>query len=99
MKPIQKDELYKHFTRFLKSKGVELTDGSYARGFQQTCGAITDAVNLSQKGLDRAKVEIGKGLDKMRQAIHEKTAPKKAAAPPVIKSRKKASKTKAKARA
>ncbi len=97
MKPIQKDELFRHLTQFLKSKGVELTDGSYARGFQQGCDAITKAVNVSQKGLDRAKVKVEEGLDKMRQAIHEKTAPKKPAAAP--KSRKPATKARAKAKA
>jgi hypothetical protein len=76
MKPIQKDELYEHLSGFLKSKGVELKEGSYANGIQKGCTLLVEAINLSQKGLSRAKVEIDKKLDKMRQVIHEKTAPK-----------------------
>jgi hypothetical protein len=81
MKPIQKDELYAHVSQFLKAKGVEMKDGSYPRGIQAGCSLLTDAINLSQKGIKRAKVEIDKSVERMRQVIHEKTAPKAAAAP------------------
>jgi hypothetical protein len=84
MKPIQKDELYAHLSQFLKAKGVEMKDGSYPRGIQAGCSLLADAINLSQKGITRAKEEIDKNLDRMRQVIHEQTAPKpaaKAAAP------------------
>ena len=79
MKPIQKEELYDHLSQFLKAKGVEMKDGSYPRGIQAGCSLLADAINLSQKGITRAKGEIDKSLDRMRQAIHEKTAPKPAA--------------------
>jgi type IV secretory pathway TrbL component len=80
MKSIQRDELYEHLSGFLKGKGIELKEGSYAAGIQKGCTLLADAINLSQKGLSRAKGEIDKKLGQMRQAIHEKTAPKPKAA-------------------
>ncbi len=79
MKPIRKDELYDHLSQFLKAKGVEMKDGSYPRAIQAGCSLLADAINLSQQGIHRAKVELDKNLDRMRQVIHEKTAPKPAA--------------------
>jgi hypothetical protein len=76
MKPIRRDEIYDHLSGFLKGKGVELTQGSYSNGIQKGCTLLADAINLSQKGLSRAKVEMDKKLEQMRQVIHEKTAPK-----------------------
>jgi hypothetical protein len=81
MKPIQKDELYEHLSQFLKAKGVEMKDGSYPKAIQKGCSILADAINLSQKGITKAKVQIDKNLDRMRQAIHEKTAPKTASKP------------------
>jgi len=81
MKPIQKDELYAHLSDFLKAKGVEMKDGSYPKAVQKGCSFLADAINLSQKGISQAKVQIDKNLDRMRQAIHEKTAPKAAPKP------------------
>jgi hypothetical protein len=75
MKPIHRDELYQNLSGFLKSRGIELKDGSYAQGIQRTCSVLADAINLGQKGLGRAKAEIGKKLDQVRQVVHEKTAP------------------------
>ena len=79
MKPIQKDEIYEHLNQFLKAKGVEMKDGSYPRGIQAGCSLLADAINLSQKGITRAKDEIDKNVERVRQVIHEKTAPKPAA--------------------
>ena len=81
MKPIEKDELYVHVSQFLKAKGIEMKDGSYPRGIQKGCSILADAINLSQKGITQAKEKIDKNLDRMRQAIHEKTAPKAASKP------------------
>jgi hypothetical protein len=81
MKPINKDELFDHMSGFLKRKGIELKDGSYTQRIQKGVHLLADAVNLSQKGLQRAKAEIDKGLGKMRQVIHEKTAPNTVANP------------------
>ena len=76
MKPIRKDELYEHLAQFLKAKGVEMKDGSYPKAIQKGCSFLADVINLSQKGISQAKAEIDKNLDRMRQVIHEKTAPK-----------------------
>jgi hypothetical protein len=79
MKTIEKKELYEHLGAFLKAKGIELTDGSYAQGIEKACGFLADAVNLGQLGFERAKAGLDRKLDQVRQTIHEKTAPK---APP-----------------
>ena len=79
MEPIQKEELYGHLSQFLKAKGIEMKDGSYPRGIKAGCSLLADVINLSQKGITRAKVEIDKNLERMRQVIHESTAPKPAA--------------------
>ena len=81
MKPIQKDEMFAHVSDFLKGKGIELKEGAYVQGIQKSCGILTDAVNLSQQGIERAKGEIEKRMDQMRQVIHEKTALAGKAAP------------------
>jgi len=81
MKTLEKDELYQNLQGFLKAKGVELSAGSYAHKIQKSCGLLSDAINTSQQGLARAKVEIDKKLDQLRQVIHEKTAPVSQAAP------------------
>ncbi len=81
MKTLEKDELYHHLHGFLKAKGVELTPGSYSQKIQKSCALLSDAINVSQQGLARAKVEIDKKLDQLRQVIHEKTAPRASAAP------------------
>lgn len=82
MKPLEKAELYQNLQGFLKAKGVELKDGSYTQTIQKSCGLLADAINAGQQGLSRAKVEIDKKLDQLRQVIHEKTAPKATSAPP-----------------
>ena len=79
MKPIKKDELFGHLSGFLKARGIELNEGSYAEGIQKGCSILTETINLSQKGFEQAKTQIDKHLDNMRQVIHEHTAPKSAA--------------------
>jgi hypothetical protein len=81
MKPIQKDEIYENVRQFMKSRGIEMQDGSYPRSVQKACSILADAINLSQRSLVQAKVEIDRNLDRMRQVIHEKTAPKTAPKP------------------
>jgi hypothetical protein len=80
MKRIDKAELYQHLSGFLKTKGIELSEGSYAVGIKKSCSFLADAINLSQQGIERARTEVDKNVDKLRQVIHEKTAPKPAAA-------------------
>jgi len=79
MKTIAKDELFQHLGGFLKARGIHLTEGSYARGIQKSCELLTDAISLVQQGLDKAKTQLDKKLEQVRQTIHARTAPK---APP-----------------
>lgn len=82
MKPLEKDELFQNLQGFLKTKGVDLKDGSYAHKVQKSCALLSDAINAGQSGLKQAKVGIDKKLDQLRQVIHEKTAPPGQSAPP-----------------
>lgn len=75
MKKIKPDEIYHHLSGFLKSRGIELTEGSYSQTIQKSCGVVSDVINLTQTSLHRAKGEMEKALDHARQVIHEKTAP------------------------
>jgi hypothetical protein len=81
MNPIQKDELYENISQFLKTKGIELKEGSYTKGIHAGCSLLADAINLSQTGFERAKTGIEKKLDQVRQVIHEKTAPNRPVSP------------------
>jgi hypothetical protein len=76
MKPIEQNEMYEHLSQFLRNKGIDMKEGAYTRRIQKGCSLLTDAVNLTQQGMTRAKTEIDKRLEQMRQVIHEKTAPK-----------------------
>ena len=76
MKKINQDELYQHLGGFLKSKGIEFKPGPYTHRIQRGCSLLSDVINASQSGLERAKLETEKKLDQLRQVIHEKTAPK-----------------------
>jgi hypothetical protein len=80
MSDIKKEEIFGNLRSFLKSKGVEIQDGSYAEGIRKGCEILTDTVNMSQRAFDRAKVAVDNGLDQVRQTVHEKTAPKARAA-------------------
>ncbi len=80
MKPLAHNEIFQNLSGFLKARGIELKEGSYAHGIKKSCALLTNAINLSQESLERAKTEVEKSVDHMRQVIHEKTAPK---APPV----------------
>ena len=89
MKRIKKDELYQHIGRFLKTKGIQLTDGSYAKSIQAGCSLLADAINISQSGFERAKSGLDRKVSEVRQVIHEKTAPQKTTTgqtgvPPII---------------
>ncbi len=84
MKPIDKSELFENLGGFLKSKGVELKEGSYTRRIRRGCDLLADVVNTTQHTMARAKVEVDRKLGQLRQCIHQATAPKAppAAAPP-----------------
>ena len=96
MSEIKKEEMFGNLKSFLKSKGIEIQEGSYANGIRKGCEILTDTVNLSQRALARAKVAMDKGLDDVRQTVHERTAPKKESARP--KTAPGANKTRAKSR-
>jgi hypothetical protein len=76
MKEINKEEMFSNLKGFLKSKGIDLQEGSYTERIRKGCDLLTDTVNLSQRTLDRAKDAMDKSLDQVRQTIHEKTAPR-----------------------
>src|SRR5215831_18025781 len=80
MNKIDKDELFRHFSDFLKARGVQLQEGLYTKGVQKGCELLADSVNLSQEAWERARAEMERQLDQKRQVIHEKTAPKATAA-------------------
>jgi len=75
MKRIKKDEIFRNVTKFLKGRGVELTEGAYAARIQKGCSALTEMINLSRDGIERATTEVDKQLEHLRQAVHEATAP------------------------
>jgi hypothetical protein len=80
MKTIKKDELFRNLGQFLKSKGIELNDGSYSARIQRGCNLLSDAINATQKTVKQTKTQVDQALDKLRQSIHEQTAPKSPAA-------------------
>ena len=76
MKTVNKEELFQNLSGFLKSKGIELTAGSYTERVQQGCGLLADAVNTTQRTVRTAKSKADQALDQLRQSIHAATAPK-----------------------
>jgi hypothetical protein len=78
MNKIKKEELFGNLKDFLKSKGIELQQGSYTERLRQGCGVLADSVNMSQEAMHRAKEAVDKGFDQLRQVIHQKTAPRPA---------------------
>ncbi len=85
MKQIKSGELFRSVRAFLKSKGIEVQDGSYAHGIRQGCEVLTNSINVSQRTLQRAKAAVGTGLNRIRETIHEKSAPGAAKSGPVRK--------------
>lgn len=75
MQTIKKDELFRNLGDFLKSKGIELNDGSYTTRIQQGCNLLADVINATQKTVKQTKVKVDEALDQFRQTIHESTAP------------------------
>ncbi len=85
MKPLSQNEIFQNLSGFLKTRGIELKDGSYAQGIQKSCSLLTDAINLGQESVQRAKAGLDKTVDHLRKVVHEKTAPKPPRCePPVI---------------
>jgi uncharacterized membrane protein len=82
MKHVEKEELYAHLSGFLKTKGIELKEGTYTNFIHNGCKVLAEAINLSQQGVERARNELNEKLDQMREIIHKKTAPRPPASPP-----------------
>lgn len=76
MSDIKKEEMFGNLKNFLKSKGIDVQEGSYAEGIRKGCEILTDTVNMSQRALGRTKDAVDQGLEKARQTVHEYTAPK-----------------------
>jgi predicted metal-dependent hydrolase len=81
MKPLEKHELYENLAGFLRTKGIDLQEGSYVQAIQKSCSLLTEAINLGQSGLEQAKNKMDSKLDQVRRVIHEKTALRSSRAP------------------
>ena len=75
MKTIKKDELFGNLSGFLKSKGIDLNEGTYTTRIQKSCNLLSDAINATQSTMSRTRVHVDRALDQLRQTIHEHTAP------------------------
>ncbi len=87
MQTIKKDELFRNLGDFLKSKGIELNEGSYTTRIQKGCNLLADVINATQKTVKQTKDQMDQALDQLRQTIHQRTAPKP---PPQARSKTKA---------
>lgn len=76
MKTIKQDELFQGLSDFLKGKGIELKDGLYPQHIRQACNLLGDTINATQRTARKAKDEVDKKLEQLRQTVHEATAPK-----------------------
>ena len=81
MNQLNKDEMFGNLQNFLKSKGITMQEGTYTQRIRKGCGLLTDSINLSQRAFVRAKGAVDKKLERLRQVIHEQTAPKPPPAP------------------
>ncbi len=90
MKKLGKDDLYQHVNQFLKEKGIEIQDAApLGKGLQKGCQVLTETINSAQTTLEKASNRMDRGIGKMRDLIHKKTAPRKAKAPKSTQKRKK----------
>ena len=96
MQTIKKDELFHSLGDFLKSKGIELSDGSYATRIQKGCNLLSDVINGTQKTVRKTKDQVGQALGQIRESIHKSTAPKPPPAPGEPRQARKAAKPRAK---
>ncbi len=83
MKTIKKNELFDNLSEFLKARGVELKDGLYTDRIRKGCELLADVINCTERGIAEAATQMDQGLEKMREIIHRKTAPKKPSAGPM----------------
>ena len=81
MKKIDANELYQNLSGFLRAQGVELKDGAYTERVRKGCHALTEVINTTQNTVDRARVTVDRNLDRLRQTIHDATAPQRPRTP------------------
>ena len=79
MNKVERDEIFGNLKEFLKAKGIELQDGAYTQRIRKGCDLLTDTINVSGQALKQAKTAVDRKLDRVRQVIHDKTAPKSSA--------------------
>ncbi len=96
MKKLRQNDLYKHIDAFLKDRGIEIRDSApLGSRLKQGCSLLTDTINHAQSSLESAKSHMDNRIDRMRSAIHEKTAPRESASGTASKSKAKSAKKKA----
>jgi len=76
MNKIDHEELFGNVKNFLKSKGIDLQEGTYTQRLRKGCGILADSINMSHKAWTNAKTTVDEQLGKLRQTIHKQTAPK-----------------------
>lgn len=76
MKTIKKNELFEHVSGFLKERGIELKEGSYTNRIRKGCELLAEVINCTERGIAEAAAQMDQGLERMRDIIHRKTAPK-----------------------
>jgi hypothetical protein len=75
MKKIDANELYQNLSGFLLAHGVELKDGAYTERIRKGCHTLTEVINTTQNTVARARGTVDRNLDRLRQTIHDATAP------------------------
>ena len=76
-KKLNKDELYQNMESFLKSKGIEIKDSEFfGSTLKKGCRILTEGINQAQTAIETAKTTMEDQLEKAREVIHRKTAPK-----------------------
>ena len=78
MKNIDHNDLFRHVSGYLESKGVQLQDGDYARRLREGCRVLAGIANRTQSTVDTVRIKVDDGVDRLRQFVHEKTAPRPA---------------------
>jgi hypothetical protein len=90
MKKLRQNDLFNHIDQFLKDKGIEIREAAPLGSRLKTgCQLLTETINNAQGALGKARDHMDDHLDKMRNIIHEKTAPKKTSKTPPKRAKKK----------
>jgi hypothetical protein len=90
MKKLRQNDLFNHIDQFLKDKGIEIREAAPLGSRLKTgCQLLTETINHAQGTLGKARDHMDDRLDKMRNIIHKKTAPKKTSETPPKRAKKK----------